>query len=106
MKDMLKKVAKKLEEIVAHVFAVTIIVLLFIPILICAIADAIQQRKLHLIWWDIQDSYEDLYEVPAIFILFVMIITIPLAIMMIDERNERRAERARIWELKHPGKVA
>ena len=106
MKEILKKIGSKLKDIVCTIFAWILMVILFPYILVCAIIDAIKEKKLHLIGWNIHDAYQDFVDLPIILICFALVITIPLAIHMIDERKADREARTVEWEAKHPGKKA
>lgn len=106
MKELLTKIGSKLNDILCTICAWILMAVLFPFILVCAIVDAIKEKKLHLIGWDIHDAYQDLVDLPIILVCFALAITIPLAIHMINERKEAREKRATEWEAKHPGKKA
>ena len=106
MKEILKKIGAKCKDIMMNIFAGILTVILFPVILGSAIVHAIQEKKLHLIAWDIHDSYQDLVDIPTIFFCFILIITIPIAYSIIKDRDEYRKRRAEEWERQHPGKKA
>ena len=106
MKKFLKKTWDVIQEAYANILAFLLTLILFPFILVEGIAKAIKEQKLHLIAWTIEDRYDDLATIPAVILLFCLVVTIPAAIHMLNEREENRNERALKWEAKHPGKKA